>query len=1848
MRFARGGLVLPFLVILVVLAVFSVGSAWGADGRSGAEPQREARDPVLVAPRGAVREIVQRRTANTTTWEAKDGSRITRVALQPVRWRDGEGDWRSFDFALKRNGDHLAPEGWRVDTTSVGVEFPVALGASGDDSWVLAAGDDRIAMTLAGAHAPAAVDGTYARYPDAVPGVTVELGAVPDGIKETLSLVDASATSDYEYSIKLSEGLSASKDVGSGAILVSRDDRVVFRLPAPVVADAAGRPAPRPVYTLRDRGDGLMSLSFGIDRGWLARSGRKWPVVVDPTTSVVSSTDPIIRMCPAGGLDVTMMCNDPNMAGTGYLVSGSSFGQQRVGLRFSPLTYLADDDYIDSAHLKMYQMSNVVTGAAPDQGVIASAISADWTTSREYPYYTYPFLPSNPPPVKLNPDLSSKGTAAPVVGAGWLDVNLTDVVGYWQRYRTHPAEGIPDYGVQLSRTATPTGTRIDTRIAPTGTANAPYLEIKSIVAAPAGAAVTSPKEGLTTARRVNLLAHAPNASVTTMTFQYVAGSQRYWTDIPATALRFRDGTAVTSTNIPVSAASGGGVDNKAVVWDLQSTTGGNIDGSVHVRAVLTGPAGANGATEPVNFKLDRRDPEKQATAPIGPGQVNLVTGDFSVTSEDVDVASFGGGLTVERTYHSRNVSTRDAELFGPNWAASFVGDGGALPYKGLYNHAQVKEEQVTRWVQQPSTYAAEADYDAGEEAAGSDPAAFSNSLDLWTPVTDTVRWTYNYAEIELANGGKITFTQTTDPQGNVTGWEPDDDHPGMELAGSANNPWVLTEVEGATTTFAQDATSSPHYHVSTFTQPGTGATPSMEYQSVGGRYRLTKVTAGKYSVNAQEDRYLRFVWTQNSSTGNQPRVTSINQGYWSGGAMTERAVQTYVYDSQGRLIQAVNPRLSAAAGTTTYTYDTGGHVDTITLPGQVPWRLAYTTSAGDDNTGRLASVKRAHPTLGTDATWTVRYGVALTGTDAPTSMDAARLATWDQTDDLPTDATAVSIPVHVPSSSIDWTASTVYYMDADGREVNRLRGIGDGGTRISVTQYDVNGNIVMELTEANRKRAAVSTTVPTQQAAQALETVHHYASNGVDELWTLGPTHKMTIPGVGEVDGRTRTVTSYDATSPGGAVYHLTTSVAVSAQYDDSSGTHLADTRTTTYRYDGVDTAGFANRGWAVRMPTSVTVDPGGSAAPMTTTTIYYFNAPLVATVRSPAYAGGGGGPHQTSFAYYGIDSFLHYEWTGQLMSKWTVVASPEAPMPTVTTNGYDADFNPLSTTEAAVGGATRTETLGYDNAGRPTTRAAQLVASGITTSAPTITTAYDNQGHITTQTSASDPTHPLTSTYNNNGKLSSYTDAKGSVTTYTYNINGGTATEVSPHGTVTYAYNLRQLPVQITNSAVGTVSGGTYDEDDNLKTQTTAGVTTTITWDEAGKPTDRVNTKLSCSCPWAESHVKYDAGGRIIAETTGTSNRSQTMAYDGAGRLKEVQDRATSSAACFTRVYGYDVDSNRSSVASYASATGSPCTKSTTPTIKTSVYDSADRLTASNGSAITYDPLQRIRAISSTFPAIGYDVNDQMVSLQQGSLSKTFTRDPISRTMTTDPGQVTPNPTTYHYSDGGNAATWSETGTVWTRYMKGLDGGQIAKKTSDQATPILMLTNLRGDVVAEGPTSGTAPSWTGSFDEFGVQISGGSAREYGWFGGSGLRTGGDPGVMQMGARTYLAPIGRFLQTDPIPGGSANAYDYANQDPFNETDLDGREPQSAQSMKEAREYYKKYYKCVELWGNNGVGYVKCFRRRQGLEGCLKEMTSAPDTDDISRPGGIIKFFLGVAPTVLVQEVQCFRGARRIK
>jgi RHS repeat-associated protein len=58
--------------------------------------------------------------------------------------------------------------------------------------------------------------------------------------------------------------------------------------------------------------------------------------------------------------------------------------------------------------------------------------------------------------------------------------------------------------------------------------------------------------------------------------------------------------------------------------------------------------------------------------------------------------------------------------------------------------------------------------------------------------------------------------------------------------------------------------------------------------------------------------------------------------------------------------------------------------------------------------------------------------------------------------------------------------------------------------------------------------------------------------------------------------------------------------------------------------------------------------------------------------------------------------------------------------------------------------------------------------------------------------------------------------------------------------------------------------------------------------------------------------------------------------------------------------------------------------------------------------------------------------------------------------------------------------------------------------------------------------------------------------------GGDRKKTDATTGTLLMGVRGYQPLLGRFVQRDPVERGSANAYDYVNQDPINGYDLDGR------------------------------------------------------------------------------------------
>lgn len=103
--------------------------------------------------------------------------------------------------------------------------------------------------------------------------------------------------------------------------------------------------------------------------------------------------------------------------------------------------------------------------------------------------------------------------------------------------------------------------------------------------------------------------------------------------------------------------------------------------------------------------------------------------------------------------------------------------------------------------------------------------------------------------------------------------------------------------------------------------------------------------------------------------------------------------------------------------------------------------------------------------------------------------------------------------------------------------------------------------------------------------------------------------------------------------------------------------------------------------------------------------------------------------------------------------------------------------------------------------------------------------------------------------------------------------------------------------------------------------------------------------------------------------------------------------------------------------------------------------------------------------------------------------------------------------------------------------------------------TPNYPIWNGHGDVVGTADSAGNYTANPTS-DEFGRGAT--PSNRLGWLGThERFVEQSATGIIRMGLRLYDPNLGRFLQADPIPGGSANDYDYANADPINGRDLAG-------------------------------------------------------------------------------------------
>ena len=512
----------------------------------------------------------------------------------------------------------------------------------------------------------------------------------------------------------------------------------------------------------------------------------------------------------------------------------------------------------------------------------------------------------------------------------------------------------------------------------------------------------------------------------------------------------------------------------------------------------------------------------------------------------------------------------------------------------------------------------------------------------------------------------------------------------------------------------------------------------------------------------------------------------------------------------------------------------------------------------------------------------------------------------------------------------------------------------------------------------------------------------------------------------------------------------------------------------------------------------------------------------------------------------------------------------PNLPVTTYTYNVWD---QPETTTETVqitkTESKTRTKTTTYDAAGRPKT---DTISSTIGTALPAVTNEYNSETGALEKQCANEgkactegKPKTITSIYNSLGQLETYTDADENKSTYEYDIDGRIKKTNDGKGTQTYTYNTTSgLPEELVDSShEGMKFTATYDVEGNMLTEGYPnGMTATYTYNQVGKPTSleyKKTTHCTEKCVWFSDSVIPSIHEQWLEQTSTLSHQNYT--YDNAGRLTQVQNTPTGKS-CTTRIYAYDEDTNRLSLTTREpNAKGECATEGGTS--ETHLYDSADRLADSGTSYSTFGDITGLPATDAGGSELTstYYTDNQLASQTQGNQTIGYHLDPAGRTRETLDTGKTNMDIVSHYAGPTSSPAWTSSNTEWIRNIPGIAGGLAATQsgeTSSSAMPVLQLTNLHGDIIATAALSETATALASTADtsEYGVPTTS-LPPKYSWLGALDIPTELPSGIINMGLRSYVPQLGRFLQPDPIAGGSANAYAYTFGDPVNTSDPSG-------------------------------------------------------------------------------------------
>src|ERR1700722_5600699 len=350
-----------------------------------------------------------------------------------------------------------------------------------------------------------------------------------------------------------------------------------------------------------------------------------------------------------------------------------------------------------------------------------------------------------------------------------------------------------------------------------------------------------------------------------------------------------------------------------------------------------------------------------ANEPVGPGAVNLVTGDYKLNATDVSIASAGGDLTVSRSYDSWNTLAGSSGPLGGQWSLNLPDS----PADGMWGEL----------------------------------TALPNGS----------------VEVETVNGEALTFaaegSELVPPNGYQT----------LKLAKLSGSPleYQLTDASGDATIFKRPSGAEETGSLAPAIVEQASGAGGLNKTT----YLFTKTTAGAIepteaiapypsSINCLTGlvdgcRALEFKYAASTTASGEGQaqwgdfkehLKEIKLVAWSPRAkkMESVAGAQYSYDATGRLRAEWDPQ---APLKTVYGYDGEGHVTALTAPGQETWAFTYGASASDLGPGKEGRLLKALQAPPAPALWSGETPAntavpTITGTPAIGVRLAVSTGTW--------------------------------------------------------------------------------------------------------------------------------------------------------------------------------------------------------------------------------------------------------------------------------------------------------------------------------------------------------------------------------------------------------------------------------------------------------------------------------------------------------------------------------------------------------------------------------------------------------------------------------------------------------------------------------------------------------------------------------------------------------------------------------------------------------------------------------------------------------------------------------------